>query len=71
MFVIRLKTNGTIEVHIRTHIHDAIDFSIEHYKEFLSMSDGYLNTLYNRIDADGLGGYRLILDCERLGKIKN
>lgn len=67
MFVIRLITNGTIEEHIRTNINNAIDFSIDHYKEFLSMSDGYLNTIYNRIDADGLGGYRLILDCERLG----
>lgn len=67
MFIITLKINADIKTYCITDFNNAIDFSIEHYKEFLSMRNKNLDTIYNKIDADGLGGYYLTLECERLG----
>ena len=45
----------------------ALDFAIEHYKEFVRLDDKNGDTIYNNVDHNGFGGFTFSYYCERIG----
>ena len=67
MYIVVLLVNGEYFACPFTDLNMALDFSIEHYKSFVSLTDKNLHTIYNELHADGVGGYDFKYCCERLG----
>ena len=45
----------------------ALDFAIEHYKEFVRLDDKNGDTIYNNVDHNGCGGFTFTYYCEKIG----
>ncbi len=45
----------------------ALDFAIEHYKEFVRLDDKNGDTIYNNVDHNGTGGFTFSYYLERIG----
>lgn len=45
----------------------ALDFAIEHYKEFVRLADKDGYTIYNILNHNGIGGFTFSYYCERIG----
>lgn len=45
----------------------ALNFAIEHYKEFVRLDDKDGHTIYNNVEYNGLGGFTFNYYCERIG----
>ena len=66
MYIVRLKDyNYTVKYFNELGL--ALDFAIEHYKEFLRITDKNGDTIYNNINHNGIGGFTFTYYCERIG----
>ncbi|MBR2322190.1 MAG: hypothetical protein IKA54_01210 [Clostridia bacterium] len=67
MYIVVLLVNGEYFTYPFTDLNMALDFSIEHYKSFVRLTDKNLDTIYNELDANGLGGFIFKYYCEKIG----
>lgn len=67
MYIVVLLVNDEYCFTPFTSICLAINYAIEHYKVFRFLADEMFNTIYNRLDYDGIGGFDFCLEVERLG----
>lgn len=67
MYIVVLIINNEYFTYPFTDINLALDFSIEYYKNFVRLTDKNLHTIYNKLNANGVGGFDFKFSCERLG----
>lgn len=65
--ILQDKTNYDYWYHNFDLFSSALDFAIEHYKEFVRLDDKNGDTIYNNVDHNGIGGFTFSYYCERLG----
>lgn len=67
MYIVKLNFAGDYKKFGFNRFNDAIDCAIKNHRQFSELTDSSGTLFYNRINADGIGGYDLMLECERLG----
>ncbi len=61
------KIDCNFHTHNFYYFNSALNFAIEHYKEFVRLDDKDGDTIYNNVNYNGAGGFTFSYYCERIG----